>query len=250
MTRKKLFVFLATGLAAIAAAGLALVLGLGVGLFAGLKAGRLPIYAFSQTNSAHAGYFCSTLTQGTDYYVSDFDEACLQLANPDPSTLVGRVGFGGGKICAISGQPVTAYIAGDVGSEMSAFAPFRNVKQSPFDWRKADFREMLFTSDYRYRNPRQTTNAALIAEVIHTLRDGTPAKIPGLTMTGITNLCAIKMTCDQLPGLLFCPVVYRDSDGTIYLAESLMMDLNATPPQYRACWMPVSNTLTEWLNGP
>ena len=95
-----------------------------------------------------------------------------------------------------------------------------------------------------------TTNAALLAEVVRNLRDGTPVELSGFPFAGVTNLTTIKMTSEQLPGLLFCPSVYYYGNGTIYLAESLMMDATATPQKLHARWIPASPTLTQWLKLP
>ena len=60
----------------------------------------------------------------------------------------------------VPGQPVTAYIAGDVGSEMPAYIPFRNPHQSPFDWRTATYSEMTFNGPNSSGSHPVTTNAA------------------------------------------------------------------------------------------
>jgi hypothetical protein len=190
------------------------------------------------------------LTCGNDVFVNDYEEAALQMMTSDPKPVIGRMAFGDGKICAIPGQPVTAYVAGDCGSEMPAYIPYRNIKQPAFDWRTATFREMTAYRPNR-RNPYlTTTNAVLLAEVVRNLRDGASVELSEFPFTGVTNLTTIKMTSDQLPGLLFCPSVYYYGNGTIYLAESLMMDATATPPQLHARWIPASPTLTQWLKAP
>ena len=66
----------------------------------------------------------------------------------------------------------------------------------------------------------------------------------------MANLASIKMTSDQLPGLQFCPFVFTDANGQIYLAESLMIDAGATPLQLHARWIPASPTLAQWLKAP
>lgn len=217
-----------------------------IGLFTSCSDSGLPAYKSDQTDSSRAGYRRSTLTSGTDVYVSDYEDAALQLINPEPSPVIGRTAFGNGKICAIPGQPTTAYIAGDVGSEMPAYAVFRNANQPPFDWRTATFREMSFTGLDAGRTYKQTTNTALLAEVIRTLREGTPVKLPAFPFAAVTNLSTLRMSTDQLPGIVFCPQVCVDANGTFYIAESLMMDLKPTP-QLHAKWIAVGSTLAEWL---
>jgi hypothetical protein len=254
MTKKHWFI-LASALLALGVIGVALVLVLALGFFAGHQEATadgsgLPVYTSEQSASSHAGYRHSTLTCGNDVFVNDYEEAALQMMTSDPKPVIGRMAFGDGKICAIPGQPVTAYVAGDCGSEMPAYVPYRNIKQPPFDWRTATFREM---TAYRpdQRNPYlTTTNAALLAEVVRNLRDGTSVELSDFPFAGVTNLDTIKMTSDQLPGLLFCPSVYYYGNGTIYLAESLMMDATATPPQLHARWIPASPMLTQWLKAP
>jgi hypothetical protein len=204
-----------------------------------------------QTVSSHAGYRRNTMASGSDVYVNDYEEAALQLANPEPTTVVGHLGsLGVIKVCSIPGQPVTAYIAVDCGSEMPAYAPYRNLNQKPFDWRTATFREM---SAYRTNGGGPyltTTNEALLTEVVRNLRDGTPVELPSFSFASAASLGAIKMTSDELPGLLFCPLVFTDGSGQIYLAESLMYDDASNPKQLHARWVPASPTLAQWLKAP
>ena len=254
MTKKQWFI-LAAALLALGVIGVALVLALALGFFAGHQEATadgsgLPVYTSEQSASSHAGYRHSTLTCGNDVFVNDYEEAALQMMTSDPKPIIGRMAFGDGKICAIPGQPVTAYVAGDCGSEMPAYIPYRNIKQPPFDWRTATFREMTAYLPDQHHPYLTTTNAALLAEVVRNLRDGTSVELSEFPFTGVTNLTTIKMTSDQLPGLLFCPSVYYYGNGTIYLAESLMMDATATPPQLHARWIPASPTLTQWLKAP
>ena len=258
MSKKKWLILgavgLGLGLVGVIAVALALVLVFGFVGWTQETSGAgsdLPIYTMEQTDSSHAGYRRNTMTSGSDVYVNDYEESALQLANPEPQTVIGHLGsLGVIKMCSIPGQPVTAYIACDEGSEMPAYVPYRNLKQKPFDWRTATFREM---SVYR---PKQggpsltTTDEALLAEVVRNLRDGTPVELSSFPFTSIPNLGSIKMTSDQLPGLQFCPYVFTDANGQIYLAESLMFDTTTTPIQLHARWVPASPTITQWLKAP
>ena len=254
MTKKHWFI-LAAALLALGAIGVALVLALVLGFFAGHQEATadgsgLPVYTSEQSASSHADYRHSSLTCGNDVFVNDYEESALQMMTSDPKPVIGRMAFGDGKICAIPGQAVTAYVAGDCGSEMPAYIPYRNIQQPPFDWRTATFREMTAYRPDR-RNPYlTTTNAALLTEIVRNLRDGASVELSEFPFTGVTNLDTIKMTSDQLPGLMFCPSVYYYGNGTIYLAESLMMDATATPPQLHARWIPASPMLTQWLKSP
>lgn len=254
MTKKHWFIIAAV--LALGGIGAALVLALVLGFFAGHEEATssglgLPFFTLDQTASAHAGYRRTTLTSGNDVYVNDYEEAALQLTTSEPKPAIGRYGIGTGNVFAIPGQPTTAYIAGDVGSEMPAYEPYRNVKQPSFDWRNATFREMNFLPPGGRSNWRQSTNAALIAEVVRVLRDGTPVELPAFPFTGMnTNLTTINLTCDQLPGLLFCPSAYIDGNGTFYLAESQTIDWTPKPAEVHARWILASPLLTEWLKTP
>ena len=253
MSKKKWFILAAV--LAVAFVGAALVLALVVGFFFGHEESAvtgtgLPVYTLDQTASSHAGYRRTTLTSGNDVFVSDYEEAALQLVTHEPKPAIGRYSIGSGYVCAIPGQPTTSYIAGDCGSEMPAYEPFRNIKQPPFVWRTATFREMNFLSPGGRSNWRQSTNTALIAELMRVLRDNSPVELPAFPFTGTNgNLATINLTCDQLPGLLFCPSVYFDGNGTFYLAESMTVDWTPKPAEVRARWIPASPLLTEWLKG-
>jgi hypothetical protein len=207
-------------------------------------------YTFAQTDSAHPGYKRNTLTHGDTVYVSDYEESSLQIATSEPQPVIGYSGaFGDSKVCAIPGQPVTAYVAGDVGSEMPAYQPYRNLKEPPFDWRTATFQKMQCTLLDRGRTVIATTNAALLAELVRNLRDDAPVELPAFPFPGVTNLTTINLACDRLPGLYFCPCVCTNASGRIYLAESLMFDLGAKP-QLTARWVPASPMLAQWLKAP
>ena len=258
MSKKKWFILAAVGIG-LGLMGMALLLVLVIGFFAFIAghedttgAGSLlPIYTMDQSVSSHAGYRRNTMASGSDVFVNDYEEAALQLANPEPSTVIGHLGsMGVIKVCSIPGQPVTAYIACDDGSEMPAYLPYRSLNQKPFDWRTATFREM---SAYRTNGSGPyltTTDAALLTEVVRNLRDATPVELPSFPFTSIPSLGAIKMSSDQLPGLLFCPPVFTDANGQIYRAESLMYDDASDPKQLHARWVPASPTLAQWLKAP
>jgi hypothetical protein len=246
--------------AVVAACGLivgALLLALTLGFFAGHEEAStndsiLPVYTSGQQlASSHPGYLHDTVAGGGEVYVNDYEEACLQLTLTEPQTVIGLMGsISPAKVGAVPGQPVTAYIMVDCGSEMPAYVPYRNIKQPPFDWRTATFREMTAFRQYKFGPLVTTTNAALMAEVVRLLRDGTPVELNPFPFSGATNLITLNLTSDQLPGMLFCPALCYYGNGTIYLAESLMPDFTITPPQVRARWIPASPMLTQWLKGP
>src|SRR5450756_770377 len=212
MSKKKWLILLVLGLVS----GLlvvALVLAMALGFFAGhmeaVSGGSdLPVYTSEQSASVHPGYRHTTLTCGQDVFVNDYEEACLQPAFAEPQSFIGFMGsIGNARVGAIPGQPDTAYVVADCGSEMPAYEPFRNLKQPPFDWRTANFRQMTAAQHYKFGPVVTTTNAALMAEVVRVLRDGTPEELSPFPFSGATNLTTINLTCDQLPGLLFCPAL-------------------------------------------
>ena len=256
MTKNHWFILVAV-LLLLGGLGVALMLALAPGFFAGAEEATgskpgLPFYTMGQQSpSSHPGYLHDTVTGGGEVYVHDYEEACLQLTLSEPQTVVGLMGsINPAKVGAVPGQPVTAYIMVDCGSEMPAYAPYRNVKQPPFDWRTATFRQMTARQQTKFGPVLTTTNAALIAEVVRLLRNGTPVELNSFPFSGATNLTTLTLTSDQLPGLLFCPSLCYYGNGTIYLAESLMMDFTVTPPQVRARWIPANAMLTDWLKAP
>ena len=255
MSKKKWFILAA--ILAVGGIGVLLVLAFGLGFFAGHEEATgndpsLPVYTQGQqTASSHAGYRHSTLTGGGEVYVNDYEEACLQLTESEPQTVIGFMGsISPAKVGAVTGQSNNAYIAVDCGSEMPAYAPYRNIKQPPFDWRTATFRQMTAFQQYKFGPLVTTTNAALMAEVVRVLRDGTPVELNPFPFSGATNLTTLNLTSYQLPGMMFCPALCYYGDGNIYLAESLMPDFTVTPPQVRARWISASPMLTQWLKAP
>jgi hypothetical protein len=255
MSKKKWFIL--ASILAVGGIGVLLVCALALGFFAGHEVATgsdpgLPVYTMGQQSpSSHPGYLHDSVTGGGEVYVHDYEEYCLQLTFTEPQTVIGLMGsISPAKVGAVPGQPVTAYIAVDCGSEMPAYEPYRNIKQPPFDWRTATFREMTARQQYKFGPVVTTTNAALMAEVVRVLRDGTPVELNPFPFSGATNLMTLNLTSDQLPGMLFCPALCYYGNGTIYLAESLMPDFSVTPPQVRARWIPASSMLTEWLKTP
>jgi len=212
----------------------------------------LPVYTTEQVPSTHSGYRHTTATSGTNVYISDFEEQMLQLQDYYPNHVIGRSPFGGGKICAIPGQPPTAYIVVDEGSEMPAFAVFRNSQWPPFDWRHATFRSMEYTAQLGPSAHKRTTDPALIEDVIRTLRDGTSVTSPPLAAISgiISNLNGVLLICDQLPGLAFNPNVYKEPSGPAYLVDSFVTLNDYTNKALRVRWIPASPMFNQWLQTP
>jgi hypothetical protein len=251
--KKRFIIVVAAGILCLAGAG---ALAIGITFRAGWKIasgepGDVPFYAFAQNPSAHTGYLRNTLTNGSEVYISDYEESALRLADPEPKAVIGRFGMGGAaKMCAIAGQPVTAYVGGEDGGEMPTYVPYRYSGQPPFNFRTASFRELVYNAPRAANSGQRTTDPALLAEVVSVLRDGTPVTLPGFPMSsGGVEFDSLNMTSNELPGMAFCPVVYSGTDGTIYIAESLIFDTVSSPPQFRARWIPASAKLTAWLKG-
>jgi hypothetical protein len=212
----------------------------------------LPVYTTEQVLSSHPGYRRTTATSGTNVYVCDFEEQMLHLQDYDPNHVIGRSPFGNGKICSIPGQPTTAYIAVDEGSEMPAFAVYRNSQWPAFDWRHATFRSMEYTAQLGPSAHKRTTDPALIEDVIHTLRDGTSVTSPPLAAVSgiISNMNTVWLLCDQLPGLAFNPNVYKEPSGPAYLVDSFVTMNDFTNKWLQVRWIPASPLFNQWLQTP
>jgi hypothetical protein len=212
----------------------------------------LPVYTTEQVLSSHPGYRRTTATSGTNVYVSDFEEQMLHVQDYDPTNAIGRFSFGNAKVCSIPGQPPTAYIAVDEGSEMPAYAVYRNSQWPPFDWRHATFRSMEYTAPMGPSAHKRTTDPALIEDVIHTLRDGTSVTSPPLAAVSgvISNMNTVWLICDQLPGLAFNPNVYKEPSGPAYLVDSFVTLNDFTNKWVQVRWIPASPLFNQWLQTP
>jgi hypothetical protein len=212
----------------------------------------LPVYTIEQTDSAHPGYRRSTVSRAGASYVNDFEEQSLQLIDTDPKQVVGRSQYGNGKICAIAGQDPSVYLAVDVGSEMPAYEVFRNPRHPPFDWRHAAFQRMRLAMPEGPAANKETTDPALIEEVLRTLRDDAPATppvaSPPVTASGSpAGVYGVLLFSDQLPGLVFRPSCYIEKTGQVYLADSLLLTFTRTQQSVQAEWIPVSPRFAQWV---
>src|SRR5262245_24788708 len=101
MSKKKWLIGIAVAavFGVLALAALVFVLGLFAGGETAAAGSGLPAYQSTQNASVHPGYRRTTLTGGGQTYVNDYEESGLQLLNSDPSPVIGRYGFGNGKIC-------------------------------------------------------------------------------------------------------------------------------------------------------
>jgi hypothetical protein len=212
----------------------------------------LPVYTIEQTDSAHPGYRRSTVSSADASYVNDFEEQSLQLMETDPKQVVGRSQFGNAKICAIPGQDPSAYVAVDVGSEMPDYEVFRNPRHPPFDWRHAAFQRMRLAMLEGPAANKETTDPALIEDVLRTLRDGAPATPPvaslPVTASGSpAGVYGVLLFSDQLPGLVFRPSCYIEKTGQVYLAEGLVWTFTRTQQSVQAEWIPVSPSFAQWV---
>jgi len=202
----------------------------------------LPVYTLTQVPSAHPGYLRTTTSSGTMVYVNDFEEYALRLQDFDPTHAIGRPPFGNSKVCSILGQKPTDYITEDMGSEMPAYEVFRNVQVPPFDWRHAKFQSMRFNMPLGPAANKRTTDPAVIEDVVRILSEGTPTDIGSVVAT---NAHEVWMFTDQLPGLMFCPNVYIDKAGAVYLAENIsIVDWPTLKTQAR--WIPASPAFAAW----
>ena len=247
-TKKRVMLLVVLGIAGcVAMVGLVL-----VGLLAiGVDPVRyLPVYTTDQSASAHAGFLRTTVTSGTLVYVSDYEEYALQLQNVEPTHAIGRGPIGGKMVYTIDGQKPTHYVAVDEGSEMPAYAVFRNSQLPPFDWQHAKFQAMEYTGTIGVTAHKRTTDPALIEEVVSAMREGIPIPTASLAAGSVSNLNGVWLNSDQLPGIIYYPKVYADPSGPVYLSESVVM-VSANSNQWaEARWVPAGPLFTKWLQTP
>src|ERR1039458_2374857 len=170
--------------------------------------GWMPVYSIEETASARPVSLRTTVDSGTSVFVSDYDEYALQLQDVEPKNAIGRGPIGGRMVYTIPGQKPTDYIAVDEGSEMPAYAVYRNSQLPPFDWRHAKFQAMEYTAQMGPAAHKRTTDPALIEEVVSAMRDGTPIPSSSLVAGSVSNLNGVWLNSDQLPGIIYNPKVY------------------------------------------
>ena len=248
-TRTKWLIVGAVALAGMLGVG-ALVIGWSVLEGTPARLRHLPAYSLEQTDSSHPWYRRTTVHFNSAVYVNDFEDYPIWLAYPVPTDAIGRSSFGGSLVCTVPGQNAADYIAVDCGSEMEAYEVFRNVNHPPFDWRNATFRTMEFAGTMMHAEHKSTTDSALIAEVVRTLREGAPVPLSLPDSVNPTNVARLSLSSDALPGLVFCPTVYRDDAGAVYLAESYGVEYGDHIQRIHARWIPASEAFTQWLKGP
>jgi hypothetical protein len=211
----------------------------------------LPVYTTEQTDSAHPGYRRTIVSTAGAEYVNDFEEQSLQIINTDPKQVVGRSRFGNGKICAIDGQDPSVYLAVDVGSEMPAYEVYRNTGHPPFDWRRAAFQKLRLAVPEGPAANKETTDAALIDDVLRTLRTGMPVSpaLPPqpLITAGAAGVRAVLLFSDQLPGMAFRPSVFLAPSGEVYMTDSVAVTYAKTGPLVQAAWIAASPQFARWV---
>ena len=211
---------------------------------------HLPVYQLEQVDSTHAWYRRTTVRLGSVVYVEDFEEYALLLANVDPTNGIGRPSFGNSLMCSIPGESPSNYVAVDCGSEMPAYEVFRNVEHPPFDWRHATFRSMEFSGIIGRTEHKRSTDGGLMAEVVRTLSEGTPTTLALPRAEIGSNMCSVCFVSDELPGIEFCPRVYRDESGAVYLSESAGVEYVDRAVRYHARWIPAGALFTGWVERP
>jgi hypothetical protein len=234
----------------------------GLGAGCGSLDPSLPVYKSEQTDSSHPGYRRSTVSTAGATYINDFEEQSLLLGDRYPKQVVGRSQFGNGKICAIAGQDPSAYLAVDVGSEMPAYAVYRNANLPPFDWRHAAFQKLRLDVPVGPAANKETTDPGLIEGVLRTLRDGTPATPPVTAPATFlapppmvitespTGVYFVLLFSDQLPGLIFRPSFYLDASRQVYLAENMVVTYTRTEQSVQAAWIPAGPLFARWVQTP
>ena len=200
----------------------------------------LPLYKTDQTDSSHPGYRRTTLTSGNTVYENDYAEEALQLVNVSPTQIVGRLNGWGEKtyLYAIPGQDPKNYVARV--EEMYPDGIFRNTKLAPFDWRSARFQKIEFAMPTGPAAHKTSTNSVLIDEVMAVLKEAKPSVPPSCVPGSFTNVTAIFLYSDQLPGLKFAPGVYMDPTGPYYLGDS----------QSSKTWFRAGPLFSAWVQTP
>jgi hypothetical protein len=96
---------------------------------------------------------------------------------------------------------------------------------------------------------KETSDAALIAEVVATLRDDSAAAPPLTVATPLSEnpVHALLLFSEQLPGMAFSPWVYFDTAGPVYLAESFdSITFHGTDQTIHASWIPARASFSQW----
>jgi hypothetical protein len=101
---------------------------------------------------------------------------------------------------------------------------------------------------------KETTDPALIEDLVRTLRDGAPLS-PALPSLAIgadgspVGVHGVLLFSEQLPGLMFRPWIYLDASGQVYLAEDLLVKYG-TEQSAHAAWIPASPLFARWTQTP
>jgi hypothetical protein len=104
------------------------------------------------------------------------------------------------------------------------------------------------------RVPAETTDAALIDDVLRTLREGAPVHpaLPPqpLMPAGSAGVHGVLLFSDRLPGLAFRPSCYLAPSGEVYLADSVAVTYTRTGPLVQAAWIAASPLFARWATTP
>lgn len=199
----------------------------------------LPTYAMDQTNSTHEGYRRTTLTHDDTVYVNDYEESALIAFGEQPAEMIGRfpASVGDSGLYAIPGQDPSAYV---LEYDPMYQAVYRNINHPPFDWRGAEFQMMRLMIPAA--NPKESSDAQIIAEVVSALQGGNPKTVPMQSdgaYAGVQNYQLILFS-DQLPGLAYVAGVHVDENGNVFLAENVSANQ----------WFPAGTLFSEWMKSP
>jgi len=137
---------------------------------------------------------------------------------------------------------------------MPAYEVYRSIGHPPFDWRHAAFQKLRLAVPEGPAANKETTDAALIDDVLRTLRNGTPVNpalpLQPLMTAGSAGVHGVLLFSDQLPGLAFRPSCCLASSGEVYLADSVAVTYTKAGPLVQAAWIAASPLFARWATTP
>jgi hypothetical protein len=102
---------------------------------------------------------------------------------------------------------------------------------------------------------KETTDRAILDDVVRTLRDGAladpPPPPPVVSATATPQgVYALLLSSDQLPGIIFRPSVYVTAPDKVYLSDNLLLTFTRTEQSAKGAWIPVSPAFANWVQTP